>query len=111
MTPQGSIGGMAQNSANSSPYNQLSTMGNLGTTAPSIDASQPSQSSQQSNIENNPAEKFITDFGSFAEQFKNLTTSYKGDDGKVQAVFDALASWAQSVTQGLNQPETSSRMY
>jgi hypothetical protein len=95
---------MMQNSANSSPYNQLSTMGNSGTTNPSPDASQPS-------VENNPAEKFMTDFGSFAEGFKNLTVGYKGDDEKVQAVFDALANWAQSVTQNLNQPETPSRMY
>jgi hypothetical protein len=108
MTLQGNIGGMMQNSASSTPYNQLSTMGNSGTTGQSPDAS---QSSQQGDTENNPTDKFVTDFGSFAEQFKNLTSSYKGDDEKVQAVFDALASWAQSVTQGLNQPETPSRMY
>jgi hypothetical protein len=107
MTPQGNLGGMMQNSGNSSPYNQLSTMGNVATTNPSSDVSQQ----PAPDVENNPVEKFMTDFGSFMDEFKNLTTPYKGDDEKVQAVFDALAQWAQSVAQNLNQPETPSRGY
>jgi hypothetical protein len=105
MTPQRNIGGIGANGVSSSPYNQISSMGQIGTTnADSPDVSQQDETE-------NPADKLMTDFGALMNQVKNFMQSYKGNDEESQAVMDALTKYVTSAAQSLNSPEAPSRMY